>query len=652
MKKSKFVKFERELRTEKWIEYLTCNGLDSFIKLIKYSGILIKEYPGKNVKTEKLIQDIESYLDYHHPENESWIKVKHEASIINTLYQSFYSEDNFVKLKSIPINYQLSSYLATAEIMTREMKSKLRNSDISVSTSQNTETTLSMLGRIDSDISNPDAYLSDLDSVLIEIQIVIDYLMFYQEGNIENVEISDVLLETGLQHFDGLGKKISIQRALEHWKYSRAEIVANNHVVTIFNKTDELQEVYNYWFRRENKANALSKLLISKYNKTHNIELGSIEKYIKMIESLDLAILKESLFIDNLNYNGKITRGSHQYELNISDFVKVYYLLKSKAIQFLKTSKDARFLYDLCMYINHDELAFEIKQLGVNNYLDIMNSLIYSPGSDLFNTPLIKQKDDYLILPSIISEASINMVVTSLFNEFDFRGEGFENKSLKELLANKVNCTQLHDFCKKEEYQCDLAFNIGTTLYLCECKAWNLPHRQREYFNQYEKETNAITQIKRLSEFYSQNRDTVQNRLNLSFEIDKIHCILITNVPFGSIRNRDGIYIVDIDSFLRFIQRKQPRIIESNLSNFQKDYYLKGESWMFDGKITNHKLHTFLTRNPIVTMTNNFFTNKENRTIFNNITLNSSSYHLLNQQTEIIQNHNISKKLRCVSLNK
>lgn len=187
--------------------------------------------------------------------------------------------------------------------------------------------------------------------------------------------------------------------------------------------------------------------------------------------------------------------------------------------------------------------------------------LTYTKSStDIYDYPFIKIKDKYMITPALFTVAHGGKILRSRLsrNNIDIseKGKNFENIIRKLIKKRYIPTIQIHRRNNGQDYECDIAFVMDNTLFLCECKDNGDKYIYNYLADFYVKD---IEQSKRIGDFFENNIEIVVDEFKKAgyhdIKIDRIEKLLIYNTVFHSVFNIDGVCVVDYERFSSFFRR-------------------------------------------------------------------------------------------------
>ncbi|MBQ7761635.1 MAG: hypothetical protein IJ400_06230 [Clostridia bacterium] len=232
-------------------------------------------------------------------------------------------------------------------------------------------------------------------------------------------------------------------------------------------------------------------------------------------------------------------------------------------------------------------------------YVDeIFDALVFTKKStDLYDFPFVKVKEKYMIMPALLHFAEAGQVLKSRVRQQDFniseKGKGFE-KEIKEIIkSNNIPTISIHRKESGSDYECDLAFVLDETLFLCECKDNGDKYIFNEISDFYMED---VDQLNRIADYYTDNIGIVKEEFKKAGykirEFKKVYRILIYNTVFHSCLDEKGVKIVDYEKFIAIFRRGD---LDKRICSLYN-----GPISCLSGKITETKLLKYLNDDFIV----------------------------------------------------
>ena len=222
----------------------------------------------------------------------------------------------------------------------------------------------------------------------------------------------------------------------------------------------------------------------------------------------------------------------------------------------------------------------------------IFDSLTYSKkSSDLYDFPLVRTKNKYMIVPALLNVAHPGKLLKSRFRQNDFnisqKGKLFEKEIIDMLKQHNIPVVQVHRRYDGKDYECDIAFLLDDTLFLCECKDNGDKYLYDYVAKFYE---NDVAQMERICNFFETHIDIICEEFEkigyFNIQYKKIQKLLIYNTVFHSILKVKNINIVDYERFVAVFRR-------GNLDKSICGLYGGPLDCLF-GKVTAEKLMRYL----------------------------------------------------------
>lgn len=588
-----------------------CDGhnlksLEKTIKILKSTGLLINPYPGKH-KYEQLVNQVEEIIKKF-PDRQvtkDWDEFRKQANVINSLFRECYESQEYIDAEKISREFEVESFLIALEIMLTTIRSGIQPLSINL----NFEHAFFKHDSVQMSTSKMFDYFSNISGSIL------NYLMFYKKTKKRSLDteliIDETLVLSSLNHFDAYDKINVLKDFVDYWKYHDCKLIKRDKYLAFEPKGKEAflrnhVSLGRFESRRQQINIELEHMEFDAITTNNNTIKLPPEEFINKDEIITYHSFQEYFYLNNLNQT--------VLEVPIKEWIRAFSILKQLGRSFLESRqiiKDNLRLSSICFHISDEELKNKLINSGINhnNIYKIIKNLTFSESdSDLFDTPLIRIKNNsgFVLIPSLISSMDSTRVLMCHFlkkdSNMNFKGYGFEQRVIEDLQEVGINAVGLNakgpsDDGTKRTFQCDVAFVVGTCLFLCECKAYSQPITHRGFYELIGKKEEAINiQLKEISEFYKNNLQIVRANLQLpsTWVPDRIINMLIVTPPAGSADKIENTYVIDYSAFSKFINRDKPGIIAVT-KKVKYEFNIFPE---LKGEITSDKLIKFL-KNPI-----------------------------------------------------
>ena len=307
-----------------------------------------------------------------------------------------------------------------------------------------------------------------------------------------------------------------------------------------------------------------------------------IYEYIKDIELANVARVCPAYFSNELtNFHELLAWGTLKAYLHTDDiymliddvpiicWIKAYVVLirYAQKANFINSFRGLFFIRALLskwlLVRSRNEWIFLFTQANIPEEFanKIFDSLTYSKkSSDLYDFPLVRTKNKYMIIPALLNVAHAGKLLKSRFRQNDFnisrKGKLFEKEIMDMLKQHDIPAVQIHRKHDGKDYECDIVFLLDDTLFLCECKDNGDKYLYDYVAKFYETDVN---QMARISNFFEAHFDIICEEFkkigysNVRFK--KVHKFLIYNTVFHSILTVKDINIVDYERFVTVFRR-------------------------------------------------------------------------------------------------
>lgn len=591
------------MKTKKTIDdyesLIVQDGIEVLIENIKLDRILVNSFDGVIKKDIcGLINNLTAIINKRNNdiEIEKWNEVILEAQLINKVYGEFYK--NPLNKKTTTQNPLEAFLLVTEQFL--EYINNLINGEVH----KNLELGLNFsVFEMESSLEDKKMFYMNLHDVLTrEINIVLSSLRHYEypkhkidvDKTVDNEDMS-----IAFNHFNNVQINDLINYAVDVWKYGGRK-VRNADEVIIFDIVNDIDESYFIINeRKDSKANKIYLSLAQILREMNENEMKSKinSEFMNQDEFLTTCFLMDYLNVDDLKTCTYRISG-YSDDIPVSDLIRSYFVLISICKEKLEDRTEKQnSLRKWAIIIEQQKIEELFNKNGIDseNTIHIIRQLTYKNGLDIFDAPLIKINQCFLILPSLLINIDVSKLVLSLVNEIMTRGQLFENEIKKRFRDQGFKCNDLY-IKDTEEYQCDLAVVIANDLYFIECKAWNEFKNITGYFSMISKMRDAKEQLDRISNKFRENVEYVNERLGFerNHRFKDVHKIVITLNMLGLFRKIDDTYFIDFSCLVKFLDREKPglRKYGKNPELIEFNGYKE-----YEGNVTNHKFMS-MVRNP------------------------------------------------------
>lgn len=588
-------------------------SFDEILSQIKIDAIGIHAYPNSNSKNADSFLKL---LKYHASTTKDIVSINNlhsDISLLNLLFDDFYSLDDLVAVKNIPDEYKLFGFLIYFEFYIRSLK------DIRFNQGKNKlfYGEMDIQRNVNGDIKgtlelSANQFTETIDYLLQEAKSIIQALIYHNylydnkfSSCTVDTELDWAFINESSRHIKLIDLRTVLFEILEEWKYNyiKIDMDKNKCVNTeMINKEDTL----NYFVELERYENS-RQIYISKFKKESFIEnrqsstLPPIE-YFNSVEYESYQECKNYFKTEHLNYEIK--------DITLAKWIRAYSVIRAYNAEFKGQTPfpDSSIPKDW-LYISTKEKWINIfieHGIDKNSAETIFENLKFTKKSkDLFDNPFIILNDKVITVPSIISEIHIISAIISMSTNnqlnLEFKGYTFENHIIKDLEKNNIDVIALTRNYQNQEYQCDAAFVIGRDLFICECKN-NIQPKTLNYRHRFYEERipTDIIQLKRIGDFYSSNLNHIIDELNLKYKNKyplnwkprRVYYLLMYNSKIARILKYPEAIVTDYSIFSSCINKRYLTMFSSgdSLISFKPP----AQKGVLNGTLTTNKLLNFL----------------------------------------------------------
>ncbi|OPX45062.1 hypothetical protein CLHUN_12940 [Ruminiclostridium hungatei] len=574
------------------------------IKILKMSGICVDIY-GTDRNRELYEQSLTILSDHFGKKCEEILIFKYEVSLLAKLIKDFLNlrskcgVDNVTKINQIP------AILLVAEIWVRSCSDYMKGSELD---SIIKKYPFAIIGGdyngkpIDFTISISQMVQS-IDNIMEYVGVILKYLIHNNaplSGTQINIPYDDLIVSR--QHIPLIDKWDRLYHTYDEWKFTNSKIYSK--------KTGEITFIPSG--NNDFLAHHISNIRFRSMKFKWMFDFEAIgEENIKVVQNTlvlppeEFCSSKEALStILAHEFFGSDTFKEECFKVSIAEWIRAYIVLRMEAENYLNSCQNINTtglsINNWCIAKKRSEWIKIIEKGGVcaENAEIIINYLTFDKkAKDLLDCPLIPM-DGYLVaLPSFLANIEAASAMLSNFVnrgvDVSFKGYGFERRVLNKIKSSGFSVVRIVTEEKNETYECDAVFVMGEELFLLELKSFLQPHTIREHYELKLKIQSAVSQLNRISDFYSNRIDIIKDKLNLpSFWIPKkIHKVIVCMANLGEALKIDDCVVVDESVLRRFFDREAPAIVIGN-----KKIVFFDEA--YEGDIKPEKLLTILSEPP------------------------------------------------------
>lgn len=586
---------------------------DEILSQIKIDAIGINAYPNSSINN---FESFFKLLHHHASTPKQKININNllsEISLLNLLFDDFYSLDDFTAVKNIPDEYKLFGFLISLELYIRSLKDIRFNQGKNKSFYGEINIQRNVNGEIKGALElSANQFAEIIDYLLQEAKSIIQALIHHNylfESKFKSCTVETELnwdfINESFKHIKLIDLRTVLFEILEEWKYNYIKINTDkNKCVNI--ETINKEDTLNYFVELERYENS-RQIYTSKLKKEDFIENSQSSalpptEYLNLVEYESYQECKDYFKTEHLNYE--------IMDISIAKWIRAYSVIRAYNAEFKAKSPfpDSSIPKDW-LYISTKENWVNIfieHGIDKNSAETIFENLKFNKKSkDLFDNPFIILKDKVITVPSIISEihivsALISMSTNNQLN-LEFKGYTFEEHIIKDLDKNNIDAITVTRHYQNQEYQCDTAFVIGRDLFICECKnniqPKNLNYRHRFYE---ERIPTDIAQLKRIGDFYSSNLNHIIDELNskydnkypLNWRPRKVYYLLIYNSKIARKLHYQEAIVTDYSIFSSCINKRYLTMFSSGASIIS--FKPPAQKGVLNGRLTTNKLLNFL----------------------------------------------------------
>lgn len=601
---------------DKFDAFIKKHTLQEILFAFKGNGLGVNAYPDSNSYEIYLGLKRKIYsTDLTQNELAEIKKYEYDIKAFNALFEDYYNKNEFNEVIQVPDENKLFAFLITFEIYVRALKDLRFNGGKNKDFYGNIDIQKNINGKVAGiDKLSANQFIDAIDYTMQQASKVVQAFIFHgylyenEEFNCCGIddEIEWTNIEQSFPYFHLIDIRNVLFDALEDWKFGKYNL---KHIGKDINFIPEdLNDFLN------------EKIEIQRFESYRQTTIGSNLDGNQSIKQVSLTnSLAPDDFIDKLeqtSYNEYLdyfSSDSLDYKVSNIELVKwlrAYAVVRYYNRDFLnKNTFPDNGVPNNWLYITTRD--YWIK-LFIKHGIDkgsakfIYNKLKFKKSSvDWFDSPFIEVGENIITVPSIVSNLQDVMALTSMATKedmnLDFKGYCYEDRILNDLRNNQIPSVSIKRKVESTEYQCDVAFLLGTDLFLCECKHTTQPVTQRKRYDFYNKKIpEDVNQTNRICEFYSSNLIHVIDEFNKHQECNlaedwkprRIYRMVIYSCKLAKMLELDGVIITDYTIFTTLLYKKFPTFYKKGKPIKQiRPSKMKG---VFNGKLTTNKLFNFL----------------------------------------------------------
>ncbi len=204
-------------------------------------------------------------------------------------------------------------------------------------------------------------------------------------------------------------------------------------------------------------------------------------------------------------------------------------------------------------------------------------------AKDLLDTPLIPNGEDFVFAPTITAmiepafslESLLKNIKDAPNHELSVIGPGLELNIKNDVRKAGYKAEKV----VHKDYDCDVAFVIDSTLFLCECKGKYQATDFKAYSQLEEYLTGqAVTQHRRTCEYFENNLQHIRQKLQLHplWKPHRVVRLIVTSAKLGRSIRKDDFLILDENMFHAYFTRRSPQIVSGDIRQILPDERLSG----------------------------------------------------------------------------
>ncbi|MFP4978147.1 hypothetical protein ACE6ED_22270 [Paenibacillus sp. CN-4] len=580
-----------EIKTVEILNNLICetyrnHNLDEVLKLIKMTGICVDFFGTGKPKSGKMynraMETIHGLIS-DKDEDKKLKAFQSEVTILNSLYKKLM--DDFVRPieQEISNDVHVAAYLIGLELFLSNDINKLKYK---------------------SELNNNRA--DYFENVAESAGKVLQYLLKYKKFPLENakLEIDFEMIKVAFSHVRSSENREVLDTLSEVWSYFEVDIKKDD-IVKATSKSDRTmgKQISHMKFLDVRNAKQAKHSYVQMQMFGNGSTISKTRKlppteFISYNERMTCEFIEEYFSTRNL--------GLKFLDISIAEFIRAYSIIAVECELFMKKRKlKSKYtqisLSDICVSKTKKKWIYLFVEWGLThkNAGKIFDALVFDKHSkDLFDCPLLKVGEEYIVLPSIASVTDPSRALLSNLKskkaEINIKGGLFEEQIRATVQRAGFHIIHL----EKKDYECDAVFSLNNDLFFVEAKHLNDPTSYREYMRNLEEIHDAVNQLNRIVDYYEQveNLEDIKSRLGIN-SVNSIFRIVVTNTAQGEKLKIDGVYTIDDIGFSGYLLRRPPRKHLMHKESFQSTSILDE---YYGGVPSSKQFIDFLENNPFI----------------------------------------------------
>ena len=522
-------------------ELLFDRKYDELIKIIKKSEIAIDKFgsgKSRNKEYKKICEKLnningEEVIDTFFA----------DVELINEMYKVFYAKYMTPLEEKIPPEFQFSALLINLQLIMEMMQS------------------------FESKTPMFDITTGELESAVLHATTIIKFF-YYKSYHLEHGKVPEIILEENSRHFESVQLRKSLDDLTTLWSLYGLKLFKDNLGQITFD-IDEIEDIFN------KTSSQLSYLDI----KNNKLCRQGLEFFYKMKKDTYISNAAEFIYE---HYNIK----DLQQQINgiaLNEYIiayKVIHELGRKSEQEQRRQNDYS-IDNYLMIIRDYKIKKKMIKAGITskNVDLLLEFLTFSArySVDLYDTPLFKLDNNYVLLPFIARTTEPAAAIFSNFSskdiELNVKGNDFEKKIRDILLKSNIQSRSYKKSVNGEVFQCDLVFRLSNIVYFCELKHFKQPLTFWDYAIVKDKIYEASVQIDRIYDFYS--KDAQWEEIKRDFELAegelniKTRKLIVTNISMNAKFKINETKITSEYKFYTYFNQRRPAMHHGRLGSMK-----------------------------------------------------------------------------------
>lgn len=190
-----------------------------------------------------------------------------------------------------------------------------------------------------------------------------------------------------------------------------------------------------------------------------------------------------------------------------------------------------------------------------------LDNVMFGPASiDLYDTPVIRFDDKYMLYGPALKDAMLHELVISNVSrnkeKLTRKGGALEDKLFSVLIEAGLDPKKIKEKRGKEEYEFDVVVQWENVLFVFECKNRAIPKSPILSRNMMDDYSSHVKQLYRLCEALKKHPDILKKHFGKECHIEKIVPCIVNGMPLSLDFKLNDVFVTDMIGIFRFFSDK------------------------------------------------------------------------------------------------